>query len=61
MKYIIYILFLFSVLLGQTAEETITLPKVDVVEWANKLQGFEKADSLSTILISDLEKSIILL
>ena len=58
MKYIIYILFLFSVLLGQTEEETITLPKADVIEWANRLQGFEKADSLSTIAISDLESVV---
>ena len=58
MKYIIYILFLFSVLLGQTEEETITLPKTDVIEWANRLQGFEKADSLSTIAISDLESVV---
>jgi len=58
MKYIIYILFLFSVLLGQTEEETITLPKADVIEWANKLQGFEKSDSLSTIAISDLESIV---
>ena len=58
MKYIIYILFLFSVILGQTEEETITLPKADVIEWANKLQGFEKSDSLSTIAISDLESIV---
>ncbi len=49
---------MFSVLLGQTEEETITLPKTDVIEWANRLQGFEKADSLSTIAISDLESVV---
>ena len=58
MRYLIYIVFLFSVLLGQTEEETITLPKTDVIEWANRLQGFEKADSLSTIAISDLESVV---
>ena len=58
MRYLIYIVFLFSVLLGQTEEETITLPKTDVIEWANRLQGFEKADSLSTIAISDLESIV---
>ena len=58
MRYFIYIVFLFSVLLGQT-EETITLPKADVIEWANRLQGFEKADSLSQIAISDLESVVL--
>tara|TARA_E500000305_G_scaffold105664_1_gene103357 strand:- start:371 stop:754 length:384 start_codon:yes stop_codon:yes gene_type:complete len=58
MRYLIYIVFLFSVLLGQTEEETITLPKTDVIEWANRLKGFEKADSLSTIAISDLESVV---
>jgi|TARA_R110000823_G_scaffold216456_1_gene346050 hypothetical protein len=58
MRYFIYIVFLFSVLLGQT-EETITLPKADVIEWANRLQGFEKADSLSQIVISDLESVVL--
>ena len=61
MRYIIYILLFVGVLFGQTEEKTITLPESDVIEWANKLQGFEKADSLSQIAISDLEKSIILL
>ena len=58
MRYLIYIVFLFSVLLGQTEEETITLPKTDVIEWANRLQGFEKADSLSQVAISDLESVV---
>ena len=58
MRYLIYIVFLFSVLLGQTEEETITLPKTDVIEWANRLQGFEKPNSLSTIAISDLESVV---
>jgi hypothetical protein len=58
MRYFIYIVFLFSVLLGQT-EDTITLPKADVIEWANRLQGFEKADSLSQIAISDLESVVL--
>ena len=58
MRYFIYILFLFSVLLGQTEEKTITLPESDVIEWANKLQGFQKADSLSQIAISDLEQMV---
>ena len=61
MRYFIYILLFVGVLFGQTEEKTITLPESDVIEWANKLQGFEKADSLSQIAISDLEKSIILL
>ena len=54
MRYFIYILFLFSVLLGQTEEKTITLPESEVINLANKLKGFEKADSLSQITISDL-------
>ena len=47
-----------GVLFGQTEEKTITLPESDVIEWANKLQGFEKADSLSQVVISDLEKAV---
>ena len=58
MRYFIYILLFVSVLFGQTEEETITLPKSDVIEWANKLQGFEKADSLSQVAISDLESVV---
>jgi len=58
MRYFIYILLFVSVLFGQTEEETITLPKSDVIKWANKLQGFEKADSLSQVAISDLESIV---
>tara|TARA_B100001996_G_scaffold236553_1_gene182716 strand:+ start:313 stop:696 length:384 start_codon:yes stop_codon:yes gene_type:complete len=58
MRYFIYILLFVSVLFGQTEEETITLPKSDVIEWANRLQGFEKADSLSQVAISDLESVV---
>ena len=58
MRYFIYILFLFSVLLGQTEEKTITLPESEVINLANKLKGFEKADSLSQITISDLEQMV---
>ena len=58
MRYLIYILLFVSVLFGQTEEETITLPKSDVIEWANRLQGFEKADSLSQVAISDLESVV---
>ena len=58
MRYFIYILLFVSVLFGQTEEETITLPKSDIIEWANRLQGFEKADSLSQVAISDLESVV---
>ncbi len=58
MRYIIYILLLVGFLYGQTEEKTISVPKSDVIEWANKLKQYETSDSLQTSLISDLELQV---
>ena len=58
MRYIIYILLLVGFLYGQSEEETIPVPKSDVIEWANKLKQYETSDSLQTSLISDLELQV---
>jgi hypothetical protein len=58
MRYIIYILLLVGVLYGQSEEKTISVPKSDVIEWANKLKQYETSDSLQTSLISDLELQV---
>jgi|TARA_R110002167_G_scaffold236804_1_gene441986 hypothetical protein len=57
MRYIIYIL-LVGFLYGQSEEKTISVPKSDVIEWANKLKQYETSDSLQTSLISDLELQV---
>jgi len=58
MRYLIYILLLVGFLYGQTEEKTISVPKSDVIEWANKLKQYETSDSLQTSLISDLELQV---
>ena len=58
MRYIIYILLLVGFLYGQSEEKTVSVPKSDVIEWANKLKQFEVSDSLQTSLISDLELQV---
>jgi hypothetical protein len=58
MRYIIYILLLVGFLYGQSEEKTISVPKSDVIEWANKLKQYEVSDSLQTSLISDLELQV---
>jgi hypothetical protein len=58
MRYIIYILLLVGFLYGQSEEKTISVPKSDVIEWANKLKQYETSDSLQTSLISDLELQV---
>ena len=58
MRYIIYILLLVGFLYGQTEEKTISVPKSDVIEWANKLKQYETSDSLQTSLILDLELQV---
>ena len=58
MRYIIYILLLVGFLYGQTEEKTISVPKSDVIEWANKLKQYETSDSLQISLISDLELQV---
>ena len=58
MRYIIYILLLVVFLYGQSDEKTVSVPKSDVIEWANKLKQFEVSDSLQTSLISDLELQV---
>ncbi len=58
MRYIIYILLLVGFLYGQSDEKTVSVPKSDVIEWANKLKQFEVSDSLQTSLISDLELQV---
>jgi hypothetical protein len=58
MRYIIYILLLVGFLYGQSEENTISVPKSDVIEWANKLKQYEVSDSLQTSLISDLELQV---
>ena len=58
MRYIIYILLLVGFLYGQSEEKTISVPKSDVIEWANKLKQYETSDSLQISLISDLELQV---
>jgi hypothetical protein len=58
MRYIIYILLLVGFLYGQSEEKTVSVPKSDVIEWANKLKQYETSDSLQTSLISDLELQV---
>ena len=58
MRYLIYILLLVGFLYGQSEGETISVPKSDVIEWANKLNQYETSDSLQTSLISDLELQV---
>ena len=58
MRYLIYILLLVGFLYGQSEEKTISVPKSDVIEWANKLKQYETSDSLQTSLISDLELQV---
>ena len=58
MRYLIYILLLVGFLYGQSEGETISVPKSDVIEWANKLKQYETSDSLQTSLISDLELQV---
>ena len=54
----LYILLLVGFLYGQSEEKTISVPKSDVIEWANKLKQYETSDSLQTSLISDLELQV---
>jgi len=58
MRYIIYILLLVGFLYGQSEEKTVSVPKSDVIEWANKLKQYETSDSLQISLISDLELQV---
>ena len=58
MRYIIYILLLVGFLYGQSEEKTVSVPKSDVIEWANKLKQYETSDSLQMSLISDLELQV---
>ena len=58
MRYIIYILLLVGFLDGQSDEKTVSVPKSDVIEWANKLKQYETSDSLQMSLISDLELQV---
>jgi len=58
MRYIIYILLLVGFLYGQSDEKTVSVPKSDVIEWANKLKQYETSDSLQMSLISDLELQV---
>ena len=58
MRYIIYILLLVGFLYGQSEEKTVSVPKSDVIEWANNLKQYETSDSLQTSLISDLELQV---
>ena len=58
MRYIIYILLLVGFLNGQSDEKTVSVPKSDVIEWANKLKQYETSDSLQMSLISDLELQV---
>ena len=58
MRYIIYILLLVGFLYGQSDEKTVSVPKSDVIEWANKLKQYETSDSFQMSLISDLELQV---